>query len=401
MKIIEAHKYWYPRRGAERYVFALSDALQEAGHEVIPFSMQHAHNVETPYSSYFVPGLDTDRLNLLHVPAYFARAFWSRSAYRNMHTLIQDVRPDLVHVHNLYTHLSPSVLWAAKKEQIPVVATVHDYGMISANYALWSGRESLYPNNLSFLDIARSKYIKHSFAATAALECIVRMQRMLRLYDSAIDRYIAVSEFVQEVLVASGISREKIEVLHPFSEFDPSPRADIPHGFFYAGALDESKGVDILLEAFNGIDEPLYIAGDGPLKERVLCHPGVKYLGVLSSSEISIQLAHVRAAIIPSVWDEPFGLTALEAMLAGTPVIGSDRGGLKELLGAGEYGIMIEAGNMGALRHAVQFVKEHHDLVEKRAKKAAQRARLLADPGRHVEQLVRIFEELAVDKSLL
>lgn len=399
MKIIEAHKYWYPRRGAERYVFALCEALEAAGHEVIPFSMQHPHNLESPWASYFVPNLDTDRLNLLHIPAYFGRAFWSPRAYHSMKALIDETRPDLLHVHNIYTHLSPSVLYAAKKNGVPVVATVHDYGIISANYALWSGDGSLYPDHLSFFDIAQSKYVKGSWAATAALELIVRLQRAIKMYDNGIDRYIAVSSFVKEALVHFGVSEEKIEVLHPFSEFEPMQRADMPRGFLYVGALDASKGLEVLMGALEGVSETLYVAGDGPLKGRVAVHPGVKYLGVLTPREIAMQLAHVRAAIVPSLWDEPFGLTALEAMLAGTPLIASDRGGLKELAGAGEWGMMVPAGDPDSLRRAMRFTMDHPDRARAQAEKARVHAARLANPANHVERLLRIFGEVTVDNS--
>lgn len=392
MKIIEVHKYWYERRGAERYVFSLTEELRERGHEVIPFSMHHAENEQSEWAPYFVSNLDTSRMRFMHTFAYVGRACWSFESARAMRALLRDTRPDIVHVHNIYTHLSPSILWEAKRAKVPIVMTVHDYGLVCANYALWSGRESLYPHKLSFKEIARSRYIKNSFAATAGLELIVRIQRMLKLYDGAIDQYIAVSSFVKEVLVHFGIPSEKITVLHPFTSFESASRADMPQGFLYVGALDASKGVETLLHAADSLSEPLYVAGDGPLRDIVKKHPNAKYLGVLSPREVAVQLAHVRAAIVPSVWDEPFGLTALEALLAGTPLITSGRGGLKEIVGGGEYGTLVHADDVDELRHAMQFAINHPEVLEGRAHKAKAWAQNLADPKIHVDKLLALFE---------
>lgn len=395
MRIIEVNKYYYNRRGAEGHMFSVIEALEEAGHQVAPFAMHHPKNEETPWSKYFVSHLDTDSLHPLEIPRYILRAFWSKEAYTKMRAMIDAFKPDIIHAHNVYTHLSPSVLKAAKDAGVPVVLTLHDYGLVSGNYAIWSGDYSLYPDHMDFWSIVNSRYIKGSRLATAVLEIISRIHRKMGWYKNNINQFIAVSGAVKEVLVWSGIDEKKVKVLHNFVEVDPLQRSDAPEGFFYYGALEKNKGIEPLLEAAKEIGEKLYIAGNGPMKEEVLtAEADIEYLGFLSKQELVARLSTVRAAVFPSISREVFSTAALEALVAGIPVIVSDAGGYKEMVHEGEFGAVVRAGNANDLAIAMQFIIENQELAEKRAKKA--REWILEYEGKemYMKKLIQIFKEV-------
>ena len=395
MRILEVNKYYYKRRGAEIYMMAVMDALQELGHETAIFSMAHPHNLETSWEKYFVDYLDTEHLHWGQIPKYVARAFWSRQAYIRVRAMIDEFHPDIAHVHNVYTHLSPSVLQGCASKGVPVVLTLHDYGLVSGNYALWNGNQSMFPDHMGFWDIIRSRYIKGSMVATGMLEIISRLHRYFGMYDRYIDQYVAVSGAVRDVLVWSGVNANKITVLHNFAEVEGMPRADMPKGFFYYGALEANKGISTLLKAAQDINEPVYVAGRGPLQAQVERAGGsIEYLGVLSLQEIMARLATVRAAVFPSLSREVYSTAALEALLVGTPVIVSDAGGFKEMVHDGEFGNVFRAGYSDELRATMEFVLTHQDLVEARARVAANWLREHEGKDAHMRKLTHIFEQV-------
>lgn len=194
MKILHVHKYFHAKDGAGRYLFDLMRLQEEAGHTVAGFAMEDPRNAPNAWSRYYVSSLDTRVVGgVFSSLKQFGRALWSLEAKDKMEDMLTAFRPDAVHVHNIYTHLSPSVLVPCKKLGIPVVMTVHDYALLSADYTL-SGDQ---------------KFIKGSRLATFALNTITKAQKMFRLYDRGISRYLPVSEFVKAKLVEGGYSDRK------------------------------------------------------------------------------------------------------------------------------------------------------------------------------------------------
>ncbi|MEK7183891.1 MAG: glycosyltransferase, partial [Patescibacteria group bacterium] len=218
MRILHVHKYYHTHDGAGRYLFDVMRLQEEAGHIVAPLAMHDPRNQKSAWDKFFVSSLDTKRISFgLNGLFQTLRSVWSFEAKRQMEAVVRAFRPDVVHVHNLYTHLSPSVLAVCRKYRIPVVMTVHDYALVSANYSLWDGQQPMSPKRLGLLKVARSKFIKQSFLATFILELIYRFQKKLRLYDRAIDVYLASSEFVKRTLVEAGYAADKIQVLPLFA----------------------------------------------------------------------------------------------------------------------------------------------------------------------------------------
>ncbi|MFA6522648.1 MAG: glycosyltransferase family 4 protein [Patescibacteria group bacterium] len=401
MKIVHVHKYFYLRRGAERYMLGLMRLQRDAGHEVFPFSMTYRKNIKNPWSNFFVSELDTEHVGKgIGAVRQTLRAFWSLEARRKFSSFLDTVKPDVVHIHNIYTHISPSILGACKKRGIPVVMTVHDHGLISANYALWDGQKPMDPKTLSIWKVAKTGYIKNSYLATFGLELVVRLQRVLGMYDRYIDRYIAVSNYMKKSLVAAGYPKEKIEVLYNFADvaFRPA-RKKINKNIVFVGSLENNKGVATLIEAIRSFkDAKLFIAGTGSdekeLRERAQGMKQVKFLGFVAGTELEDLVASSRVAVVPSIWNEPFGLVAVEAMALGTPVIVSDRGGLPEIVESGISGEIFKAGNVESLRKALSNVLEDDDYAGDLAKDAYKRAKEIADPQKHLKAVMGIYKEL-------
>ncbi|MBU0614052.1 glycosyltransferase [Patescibacteria group bacterium] len=156
MKILHAHKYYYMRAGAERYMLGLMRLQEKAGHTVAPFSMHYPKNLQSQWSEFFVPEMNTEEggVNGFAALGQLKRAFWYGKASKRMSSMLDAFQPDILHVHNIYTHISPSILSIAKKQGIPVVMTVHDFALISANYALWDGTHPMTPEDLNIWRVA-------------------------------------------------------------------------------------------------------------------------------------------------------------------------------------------------------------------------------------------------------
>ncbi|MFA6131356.1 MAG: glycosyltransferase [Patescibacteria group bacterium] len=405
MKIVHVHKYFYLRAGAERYMLGLMRLQEEAGHEVFPFSMQYEKNLKSPWSSFFVSELKTESVGKgWGAVQQMLRAFWSREAKKKFGDFLDTVKPDIVHIHNIYTQISPSILFACKKRGIPVVMTVHDYALLSANYALWDGQRPMDPNHLSIFDTARTRSVKNSYLATFVLAVIFELHRRLRWYDRCIDRYLAVSKFVRKSMIARGYPKEKIETLYNFSDTAfHLPRKKIGKSVVFVGRLETYKGVATLIEAMRPFkDVTLNIAGTGveekALRERARGMKHVKFLGFVSGQALEDLVSGARMAVIPSIWNEPFGLVAIEAMALGTPAVVSDRGGLPEIVEDGVSGRIFKAGNVESLRKAISSILEDEAFARELGKGAHYRAKELSSQKAHLEKVMKIYREVIEKK---
>lgn len=340
MKIVEVNKYYYHRRGAEMVMFDSINGLEDAGHQIIPFAMHHPKNLKTPYDKYFISNLPTDSLKPWLLFKYFTRAFWSVEAYFKFKKLLKEEQPDLIHIHNIYTQISPSILSAAKKYKIPVVMTVHDYSLCSANYSLYDElRGESLPFRPGLHQVARSRFIKNSYLATLVLELILRAQKTLGFWNG-VGKFIAVSDFVKKALIDSGFDESKITVLEnplPYiADVSGNGKKDV---VAFAGALNTSKGADLILEvAKNAPDLKLKIAGSGPLIKKLEDQKNIKLLGNVSRKRVQKLFSESAVSIFPARWHEPYGLTTAEAMAAGSIPLVSGAGNLPSLVECGKFG---------------------------------------------------------------
>ncbi len=404
MRILHTHKYFHERDGVGRYMFDLMRECAARGIATAPFAMHDARNVPSAWEKYFVSSLDTTHANFgFSTLRQAGRALWSCEAASKMCAMIAAFHPDVIHAHNIYTHLSPSILSAAHHADVPVVMTVHDYALVSANYTLWSpSRKSSEGHTLragrnSLLSIARSRFIKNSFSATLALECITRLQRALKMYDHTISRYITLSEFVKQTLVDVGYDAQKIDVIPPFIPLALQPTTYYlqPLDVLYVGRLEDYKGVGTLIDAMKLCPEQtLRIVGDGPCRltfeAQAKGMTNVHFDGFLSGEKLEEAYASARVLVVPSLWYEPFGLVAVEAMARGVPVIVSDRGGLPEIVGNDQGGVLFGAGKAGDLAAAIRRFFEDEAWAAGMAGAAQTRSSTLCGLGRF-EDILEIY----------
>ncbi len=404
MKIVFANKFYYLRGGAERYMFDLQKLLESKGHEVVPFAMRDWRDRPSRWWRYFVSPVTTHKVTFSPGALRTAgRALYSFEAGHKFSALCDKFKPDLVHVHNIYRQISPSILPAAKKRDLPVVMTIHDYNLIAPNYTLFhDGKicEITKPHN--YWAAVRHRCVKDSRTASWLTAAELALHRRLGLYEKNVDAYIAPSRFVKAIFNEYGVGDDRIRVVpHFIDAADWEPRYAGGYAL-YVGRLSPEKGVDILIRAAAAArNVPLRIVGTGPeeaaLKKLAgsLGAANVEFRGFKENEELRAEYAGARFVVIPSVWYEVFGLTALEAYAAGKPVVASEIGGLAELIQPGKTGVPVSAGDVAGLAEVINGLWKDPVACERLGR--AGRAWVEKDfsPETHYERIMKVYREVS------
>ena len=289
---------------------------------------------------------------------------YSFEGRRKFSALLDATKPDLVHIHNIYHQISPSILVEAKKRGLPVVMTAHDYKLIAPNYSLFHGGticERTKPHH--FWRAVVHRCVKDSFLASVLAALEMTLHRVLGLWRDGVDLIIAPSRFLQAMFIAYGVDKEKIVHIPHF--IDAAAWTPVEGGDYalYVGRLSSEKGVDVLIRAAAAAkDIPVHIVGTGPEEARLkvlvetVGATNVVFKGFLEGEALRAEYAGARFVVVPSVWYEVFGMIVLEAYAAGKPVIASQIGGLSEVVKDGETGLYATAGDAESLVNQMQML---------------------------------------------
>jgi glycosyltransferase involved in cell wall biosynthesis len=372
MRVLQIHKFFYPHAGSETVLFHTRELLSSHGHDVIDFAMEHPDNVASGYSSYFAPRRDyVDRSRPLPSRARDAvSSVYSLSARLRLRKLLQDVRPDIAHMHIVYHQLTLSIVDELARQGIPSVMTLHDYKIGCPAYVLYrDGRPCSLCTTGPVENVFLHGCIKGSRAASLLAAVEARLARIRRSYQK-IDAYVAPSAFAGRVATATGIDPATVHVIpnflptremgEPVTALDEQPR------FFFAGRLEEVKGVREMLDAYKTQDPrlgTLVIAGaGGDLEDEVRTtangFTNIDYLGRLSREDVLDELRRSRALLVPSRWHENNPMSLLEARALGVPVICTDMGGLPEMVDDEIDGLVVPSASASALASAILRLAE-------------------------------------------
>ena len=291
--------------------------------------------------------------------AAFGSMVYSPSAKKAMRSLLREHRPDVVHVHNLYPQLSPSILDACREEQVPVVMSVQDYKLTCPTAQhLRGGKicEKCVGGHEQWCAIHNCRGSRSMSLAYAIRNAAARVSRKIHL---GVDAYLCCSNFVADQVAKGGYPHERIRTLYNFADLpDSLPRARAGEYVAYVGRISPEKGVDVLIDAarINGL--PLKIVGDpSPMPElQKSLPPNVEFVGSLRRDQIPAFLDNARMLVVPSIWFEAFGIVCAEAMAYRLPVIASAMGGLPEVVDHGITGLCVEPSDPLALANAISTI---------------------------------------------
>lgn len=402
MRIVHANKFHYLKGGAERYFFELSKILTRNGDTVVPFAMRSEKNIASHYERFFVSEVKTDRVRFDYEGLRTAkRMLWSFEAAKKFSGLLAAFPPDIIHAHNIYHQISPSILDVAQKRKIPVVMTVHDYHLISPNYGMYDRGHVAEPSvRHPYWDTFRRRLIGGSLAKSTLSAFEGWLHHVLDAYGW-VSTFIAPSEFVRQKLVAHGIPEAKIEVVPHFIDLEGrAPRFESEARVAFIGRLSEEKGVDVLLRAMKDVKRlTCAVIGDGPEKEKLqalakeLHIDNVEFLGALHDEELGREITRAKAVVIPSQSYETFGLTALEAYAWGKPVIASRIGALPEVVREGETGVLFDPKDPKELAAHLNWLEGNFARVDAMGRAGRRLAETEYSPGLHLGRIHRIYKE--------
>lgn len=270
---------------------------------------------------------------------------------------IREFKPDILHVHNFVPLASPSVFYAAKANNVPVILTLHNYRLICPSATLFYDKK-IYEKSMRTifpLDAVMKGVYRDSIAQTAALALMTTFHNLAGTWRNKISKFIVLTEFAKSKFLGSRLKVSPDQfMLKPNFIADPGKGNTVRDDFFlYVGRLSQEKGIDVLLHTFRQSEKSLVIIGNGPLQDQIKSlaseRQNVKYLGFQSRPVIMDHLKRASALIVPSIWYEGFPITILEAFASGTPVIGSRLGGIAEIVKDKYNGMLFEAGSTEGL----------------------------------------------------
>lgn len=405
MRVLQVNKFFYPHAGSETVLFQTRELLSERGHDVIDFAMRDPRNVPSQYSNYFSPYrayTDPSRpIGNRLVDA--ATSVYSVAARRRLSELLEEVRPDVAHLHVVYHQLTLSIVDELSKRGIPIVMTMHDYKLACPAYVLYrDGAPCRLCVTGNVGNVVRHKCIKGSRSASVLAGSEAWLARHRRTYDK-IDILIAPSAFAGRIATEAGIAPHRVRVIPNFLSADdvgdPSSWTERDPRFFYAGRLERVKGVDDLLAAFKSLPPEagkLVIAGAGgelidAVRATAETSPNIEFLGRIERAQVSEELRRSRAALLPSRWDENYPMSVLEARAAGVPVICTDRGGLPEMVADGIDGLVVRAGDIDGLRQAVLLIGTDAERAKKLGMAGRNRMLETNSSGAHYDELMLAY----------
>jgi glycosyltransferase involved in cell wall biosynthesis len=327
----------------------------------------------------------------------FGRMLFSRAKEGEVKAAMRDFDPDIVHVHNAYPALGPAVHLAAKELGIPLVQTVHNFRMRCPNgYMFTEGQlcnrceKGAYLNAVVHNCFPSKKQAAAYAGALWTHRFLLRLERQVRIF-------VTPSRFIHDCLVGWGVPEERVRTIPHFIE--PYPGASsLPgdHGI-YVGRLSSEKGVDTLLRALRmAEDPPFLVVGDGPLKEplqtlaRELGLRNTRFTGRMAHDQVEQTLEGSRFVAIPSLWHEPFGLVALEAMALGRPLLVTRRGCLPEFVSSGA-GLLCEAENPVGMATQISHLFQDDDLCAEMGARGITLSLSDFHPSRHLDRLLTAY----------
>lgn len=359
--LLAVNNYYYARGGAEIAFFTHNALFEALGWRVVPFAMHHGKNLETPWSRYFVDEIEHgEKYSAAGKAARAAKVVYSFEARRKLGRLLDEVRPDVCHLHNIYHHISPSILSLLHARGVPSVMTLHDLKIACPAYNM------LAPDGICerckggrLHEVLLRRCIKGSATLSAVVLVESALHRLLGSFARHVRAFVVPSRFYMDKLAEWGMPTHLFHhVPNCVAAERFLPRYEPGRAFVYFGRVSPEKGLLTLIRAAAAARQPLRIVGTGSQLDKCRALAAelgadVTFTGFLTGEALEIEVRNARAVVLPSEWYENAPLSLLEAYALGKPVIGARIGGIPELVRENETGVTFPSGDVEALAAAL------------------------------------------------
>lgn len=384
MKILFVHNRYQQAGGEDNVVAAETRLLADHGHDVELWSVS---NKDLPAG---LTGKIKTALATSYSPA-------SRALARDK---LQRFKPDVVHVHNFFPQISPSIYDACLDEGVPVVQTLHNYRLICPGAMLMrNGKICEQCITGSPYQAAWYGCYRGSKAGSLVVAHMVAQHRQQGTWQHKVNRFIALTDFAKGKFVEAGFPADKITVKANFM-YDPlaeSPRINpaTPGFALFVGRISEEKGIKTLLKAWSTLDDKtlLKVAGAGPLDDLLAGKNNIEALGLQNSDEISHLMQQAAFLILPSEWYEGFPLVLVEAFAHGLPVLASNLGSMTDIIKDGETGLLFTPGDADDLARKVKWLLNNPLKAQELGENARRTFLSKYTPEQNYAELMGIYED--------
>jgi glycosyltransferase involved in cell wall biosynthesis len=390
MKVLIVHNS-YQQAGGEDVVAAHeARLLGSQGHTVISYDRSN-HELKKLSAS--------KRLLLLKDIIY------SEDSKREIQIILRRDKPDVVHVHNTFMMISPSVYEACQEAGIPVLQTLHNYRLLCPGWTLSrDGRvcEDCIEGGL-WHGVWHGCY-RNSRVMSAAVAAMLQFHRISGTWENSVDGYVALSEFAKRKFIEGGLPPNKIHVKPNFVEADPGEKTEAGRFALFVGRLSPEKGIQTLISAWANMKKgyPLVVVGDGPLREsletevRSQKNSSVTFMGWLPRTETLAMMKQAAFLLTPSLWYEG-PLTIAEAFACGTPVLCSRLGVMQEIVEDQRTGLHFNPGDIEDLTNKVNWILDRPEKLAEIGKAARREYESLYTAEENYHLLMRIYEQTISD----
>ena len=398
MKILMVNKFLYPRGGCETYMLNLAEELKAKGHEVEYFGMYDEKNTVGNSLGLYTGNMDFHSKGIARF-LYPFKIIFSAEAYKKLGKVLDDFKPDVVHMNNINFQLTPAVIYAVKKRKIPLVQTVHDYQMICPNHLLYSFDETKVCERC--INGSKFNCLKHSCIHGSKAKSLIGsieavLYKALKTYKN-VDLYICPSRFLEsKLLSASDVYKGKTFTIHNFIEKKPLPeKADEKPYVAFASRLSKEKGVNLLADAAKLLPQYSFVvAGNGPDDECLKNIENVTLKGFITGNELISLTANARVMLLPSVWYENCPLNILETHCFGVPVITMNSGGMAELVEDGKTGLLVKEPTAEAIADAIKKCFEDEEFYNMLRDNCKTRSNQIIEVGEYCNIVVDKYKEI-------
>lgn len=427
MKILLANYRYFISGGPERYLFNVSNALSEDGHEVVPFSIHYSRNQPSQYSQYFVEPLGSrDEVYFQQQKRTFRaiwrttkRLFYDRSVEVAVSRLIEVTKPEVAYVLHYLRKLSPSLLAGIKHAGLPIVVRLSDYAMLCPQaHFLRDGKPCEACANNNLWPSVEYRCVQQSLPASG-LNFLATYYHKMRRYFDMIDVFVTTTNFMYQKMRQAGYGEERLCHIPTFVNtdvFHPSQNFIKENYIAYAGRMEKIKGVHFLISAMAALRSArpnlnitLKLAGDGDkeyiasLKQQVEelgLRSVIQFLGELKADELSILVGRAYLSVVPSIWYENLPNTILESYACGTPVLASNLGSLVECVSENQTGLLFQPGDANQLAERLVFCLDRPDHTFEMGHNARLAAESMYSKEQHLKKLERLFTRLVHQQTL-
>lgn len=401
MKILMVNKYFFIKGGAEISFFATADLLRNHGHKISYFSMSDSRNFTSEYDKYFVSNIDFND-NSSNIIKSSLRILYSFESKMKISKLLDDEKPDLVHLNNIYHQISPSIIHEIKKRNIPIVMSLRDYKLVCGAYCMVvRGKICEACKEGRYFKCLVNKCVKDSYLKSLLNTVEMYLHHnIFNIYD-LVDVFISPSRFLKHKVEEMGFKGKIMFIPNFVNLEDYRPQYEsTERSIVYFGRLSKEKGLFTLIKAMKNLKVNLKIIGEGPLKTgldlkvKELGLKNVQFLGYKKAEELKKEIKKSMFVILPSECNENNPRSIIEGFALGKPAIGSRIGGIPELVKDNETGLTFEPGDSNDLFAKIEFLLDNPNLIVQMGMNSRKFIECELNSEIHYSKLIKIYEEL-------